>query len=172
MKWAGLAAKGNPSALHFLFAPLGFTTDTWNHFSARPELFLAKGHVKPFLGFADDQMKRLLGQKRQKNIHRAKLEEKHGYDTKYAMHVIRLYREAKELMECGRITLPRPNRDELIEIRKGKYSLAEIQALGAQLESEALAAQATSPLPDELDRDAISQLLAGVYLQFWNGSEG
>ena len=123
MKWAGLAAKGNPSALHFLFAPLEFTTSTWGHFSARPELFLAKGQMKPFLGFADDQMKRLLGQKGQKNVHRAELEDKHGYDTKYAMHVIRLYGEAKELMESGRITLPRPNRDELIEIRRGKYSL-------------------------------------------------
>jgi hypothetical protein len=53
-----------------------------------------------------------------------------------------------------RITLPRSNRDKLIEIRRGKYSLSEIRELGAQLESEALAAQATSPLPDELDRDA------------------
>lgn len=44
MKWAGLAAKGNPSALHFLFAPLEFTTQTWDQFSARRELFLAKGH--------------------------------------------------------------------------------------------------------------------------------
>jgi len=44
-------------------------------------------------------MKRLLGQKGQKNVHRAELENKHGYDTKYAMHVIRLYGEAKELME-------------------------------------------------------------------------
>ena len=170
MKWARLAAKGNPSALHFLFAPLEFTTCTWDRVAAQPELFLAKGHVKPFLGFADDQMKRLLGQKGQKNIHRAELEEKHGYDTKYAMHVIRLYGEAKELMKDGRITLPRPNRDELIEIRKGKYSLMEIQGLGAQLESEALAAQATSPLPDAVDRNAISGLLADVHLQFWNAS--
>jgi uncharacterized protein len=41
MKWAGLASKGNPSALHFLFAPLEFTTNTWDQFYARPELFLA-----------------------------------------------------------------------------------------------------------------------------------
>jgi hypothetical protein len=170
LKWAGLAAKGNPSALHFLFAPLEFTTDAWEHFSVRPEIFLAKGHVKPFLGFADDQMKRLLGQKGQKNVHRAELEHKHGYDTKYAMHVIRLYGEAKELMENGRITLPRPNRHELIEIRKGKYSLSEIRELGAQLESEALAAQASSPLPDEVDRDAISVLLADTHLRFWGTS--
>jgi predicted nucleotidyltransferase len=169
IKWAGLAAKGNPSALHFLFAPLEFTTDTWERVSSQPELFLAKGHVKPFLGFADDQMKRLLGQKGQKNIHRADLEEKHGYDTKYAMHVIRLYGEAKELMENGRITLPRPNRAEPIEIRQGRYSLSEIQELGIQLESEALAAQATSPLPDRVDRDAINRLLADVHLWCWNG---
>jgi uncharacterized protein len=170
MKWAGLAAKGNPSALHFLFAPLEFTTPTWDLVTSRRELFLAKGHVKPFLGFADDQMKRLLGQKGQKNIHRVELEDKYGYDTKYAMHVIRLYGEAKELMEYGRITLPRPNRDELVEIRKGKYSLPQIRELGAQLESEALAAQATSPLADEVDRDAISQLLADAHLHFWRQS--
>jgi predicted nucleotidyltransferase len=170
MKWAGLAVKGNPSALHFLFAPLEFTTDSWDRVAAQPYLFLAKGHVKPFLGFADDQMKRLLGQKGQKNVHRAKLEAEHGYDTKYAMHVIRLYGEAKELMKDGRITLPRPNRDELIEIRRGKYSLTEIQKLGEQLESEALAAQATSPLPDAVDRDAISKLLADVHLRFWRAS--
>jgi len=110
----------------------------------------------------------LLGQKGQKNIHRAELEQKHGYDTKYAMHVIRLYGEAKELMEKGRITLPRPNRDELIEIRKGKYSLPEIQVMGRQLESEALAAQATSPLPDQIDREAISKLIALAHLELWN----
>ena len=168
LKWAGLAAKGNPSALHFLFAPLEFSTEIWERLAARPELFLAKGHVKPFLGFADDQMKRLLGQKGQKNIHRVELEEKHGYDTKYAMHVIRLYGEAKELMETGRITLPRPNRDELIEIRKGKYKLREIQEIGAQLESETLAAQATSPLPEKVDGDAISKLISGIHLEFWS----
>lgn len=167
-KWAGLAAKGNPSALHFLFAPLVFSTPTWNQVSARPELFLAKTHVLPFLGFADDQMKRLLGQKGQKNVHRAEIEKEYGYDTKYAMHVIRLYGEAKELMEDGRITLPRPNRDELIEIRKGKYSLMEIQKLGRQLELEAFAAQAASPLPDSVDRDEISRLIADVHLRFWN----
>lgn len=115
-------------------------------------------------------MKRLLGQKGQKNIHRAELEEKHGYDTKYAMHVIRLYGEARELMQKGCITLPRPNKDELVAIRMGKYSLGEIQELGRQLESEALAAQASSPLPDTVDRDAISGLITDVHLQLWRAA--
>jgi hypothetical protein len=97
----------------------------WNRIAYQPELFLAKGHVKPFLGFADDQMKRLLGQKGQKNVHCGQLEEKQGYDTKYAMHVIRPYGEAKELMEDGRITFPRPNKQELIEIRNGNLPLSK-----------------------------------------------
>src|SRR5438128_6219617 len=103
MKWAWLAAKGNPSALHFLFAPLEFTTETWDQCMARPEIFLAKGHVKPCLGFADDQLKPLLRQKGQKNIHLAELEEKDGYDTKYAMDGIRLNGEAKEVREHWRL---------------------------------------------------------------------
>ena len=73
-------------------------------------------------------------------------------------------------MENGRITLPRPNRDELIEIRKGKYSLTEIQELGRQLEIEALAAQTNSPLSDTVDREAISNLLTDVQLQLWSES--
>lgn len=99
-----------PCSSAFLFAPLEFTTDAWQPAAARPKIF---------------QVKRLLGQKRQKNIHRAELEEKHGYDTKDAMHVIRLYGEARERMPKGRITLPRPNRDELLAIRMGKDTLAE-----------------------------------------------
>jgi hypothetical protein len=61
--WAGLQAKGNSSALHFPFAPLDFSTAAGSQVSARPALFLRKSHVLPCLGFADDQMKRLLGQK-------------------------------------------------------------------------------------------------------------
>lgn len=67
------------------------------------------------------------------------LEKEHGYDTKYAMPVIRLCREVKEGMEDRRISLPLSNRDELIEIPKGKYFLLETQELGGPLESEAFA---------------------------------
>lgn len=167
-KWAGLAAKGNPSCLHFMFAPPTFNHYVWARLMLKSDAFLAKGHVRPFLGFADDQMKRLFGEKGQKNIHRAHLEEEFGYDTKYAMHVIRLYGEAKELMQTGKISLPRPNKDDLIAIRNGKYKLSEIRALGRQLESEALDASDKSPLPDRIDRGRISKLIADSYREFWD----
>jgi predicted nucleotidyltransferase len=171
-KWAGLAAKGNPSSLHFLFAPLQFHTYWWlAHIKMRSDLFLSRNHVRPFLGFADDQMKRLFGEKGQKNVHRKESEEKFGYDTKYAMHVIRLYGEAKELMETGNITLPRPNAAELIAIREGKYKLSDIRTMGRDLEADALAASDRSPLPAGVDREKISSVIAEVYRRFWDQQE-
>jgi len=166
-KWAGMAAKGNPSALHFVFAKAQFATEWWDRIVAKREVFAAKHHVLPFLKFADDQMERLCGRKGQKNIHRAALEERFGYDTKYAMHVIRLYLEGKEYVETGKITLPNPRVDLLISIREGKYTRSEIEEMGKQLESEALAAQSTSPLPERVDAAAVSDLVTGVYLDFW-----
>jgi predicted nucleotidyltransferase len=62
-KWAGLACKGNPTALHFLFAKNTLTSDIWSAVVARPQIFVARNCVKQFLGFADDQLKRMTGQK-------------------------------------------------------------------------------------------------------------
>lgn len=167
-KWVGMAAKGNPSALHFVFAKEAFSTPWWDRVVKQRELLASKRHLMPFLKFADDQMERLCGRKGQKSIHRAALEQKHGYDTKYAMHVVRLYLEAKEYMETGAITLPNPNVDLLIAIRQGKYRLSEIEKMGKRLEAEAIAAQATSKLPDAVDLNAISRLITEVYMGFWN----
>jgi hypothetical protein len=53
-----------------------------------------------------------------------------------------------------------------VEIRHGKYSLTELQEWGAQLEAEALAAQANSPLPDAVAREAINELIADVHVKY------
>jgi len=168
-KWAGMAIKGNPSALHFVFAKPEFSTPWWERIAKQSSLFASKKHLTPFLKFADDQIERLCGRKGQKSVHRAHIEQKYGYDTKYAMHAIRLYLEAKEYMEAGTITLPNANVDLLVAIRQGKYKLSEIEAMGKQLESEALAAQAASALPHAVDLDTVSDLITKVYLGFWAG---
>ena len=132
------------------------------------DLFSSKMHLTPFPKFADDQMERLCGRKGQKNIHRAELEKAHGYDTKYAMHVIRLYLEATEYMQTGNITLPNPKVDLLIAIRNGKYKRSEIEEIGKQLKTDAIKAQAKSPLPDSVDLAGVSELITQTYLDFWN----
>jgi uncharacterized protein len=169
-KWSGMAAKGNPSALHFVFAAQEFSTEWWARVRQHRDFFGSKTHLTPFLKFADDQMERLCGRKGQKNIHRAQLERAHGYDTKYAMHVIRLYLEATEYMQTGKITLPNPKVDLLIAIRNGKYRRSEIEEMGKQLQTDAAAAQARSPLPDSVDLQRVSELITEIYLDFWNAS--
>lgn len=166
-KWANLACKGNPSVLHFLFAKPDFQHLLWCKISLQREKFLAKSHIGSFLGYANAQMSRLLNQRGQKNCHRPFLEEQHGYDTKYAMHITRLLHEAKELMQEGKITLPRPEKELLIDIRKGRYKLHELVEMNNQLEIEALAAKEKSGLADRVDREAISDLIAGTYLEYW-----
>jgi uncharacterized protein len=166
-KWAGMAVKGNPSALHFVFAKPQFSTPYWERIVEKRSIFASKRHLKPFLKFADDQMERLCGRKGQKNVHRAMLEQQHGYDSKYAMHVVRLYLEAREFIERGIISLPNPRVDLLVEIRRGKYKLSEIEQMGKQLQAEASAAQEHSPLPDAVDTKSVTGLITQVYLQFW-----
>jgi predicted nucleotidyltransferase len=169
-KVAGLLAKGNPSVLHFLFAKPELSTQVWEQFASPSQPFLAKSHLESFLGFADSQLRRLLNQ-RAKDVNRPALESRYGYDTKFAMHMIRLYGEAKELMQEERISLPRPNSDELVAIRHGKYTLSEIQQLAEQLKSEAEAARQTSSLPESIDRAEISRRLTVAYQLHWKTAQ-
>lgn len=95
-KWAGLACKGNPTALHFLFAHGVLRNSIWAEIAASQRIFLARTFLKPFLGFADDQLKRMTGAKgRGKKGQRPELESKFGYDVKAGMHTLRLLYECK-----------------------------------------------------------------------------
>ncbi|HET9840083.1 MAG TPA: nucleotidyltransferase domain-containing protein [Candidatus Angelobacter sp.] len=168
-KWAGMAAKGNATALHFLFAqPKEVAPETWKKIQAGRELFLSRNSAKQFLGFADDQFKRLTGEKGSgKKGQRPEYIGKYGYDTKAAMHGLRLLYECIELMTHKRITLPRPEKDLLIEVRSGAWKLERVLAHARQLAKDVEEAVATSPLPERVDRAVISRLLAQVHLEFW-----
>lgn len=61
---------------------------------------------------------------RQRNPERAALEAAAGYDTKHAMHLVRLMRMGQEALETGRINVWRGDIDaeELVAIRHGAWS--------------------------------------------------
>jgi uncharacterized protein len=169
-KWATLACKGNPTALHFLFANGTLRNAIWANVVRNKHAFLARTFVKPFVGFADDQLKRMTGTKgRGKKGQRPEIEERYGYDVKAAMHTLRLLYECKELLSEGTITLPRPERDFLIRVRTGKYSMDKIIAMAQKLFAECEVAAQTSPLPERVDRAPISRLLTDSYRRAWEG---
>lgn len=168
-KWAGMAAKGNATALHFLFAtPQEVPTKAWQKVQANAKLFLSRTSAKQFMGFADAQFKRLTGEKGSgKKGQRPEYICAFGYDTKAAMHGLRLLYECMELMQHGRITLPRPEKHLLIDVRSGAWTFERVLGQAQRLFKEVEDAVASSPLPERVDREAISRLLAQVHLEFW-----
>jgi RNA repair pathway DNA polymerase beta family len=125
-KWAGLAAKGNPTALHFLFAPnFAPRPAPWHQIVENRRMFLSRKAALQFRGFADAQIRRLQGMGTGKKGQRHEPIGVHGYDVKAAMHTVRLLNEGIELMRSGVITLPRPEKELLITIRTGQYGSLE-----------------------------------------------
>ena len=120
------------------------------------------------MGFADNQLRRITGEKgRGAKGRRPEYEGRFGYDTKAAMHCLRLYLECIELMKSGVITLPRPERDFLIEARSGAWTLERFLQEAERLRVEAEDSAAQSKLPDEVDLAAISELIGRAYLAAW-----
>ena len=163
-----MACKGNPTALHFLFAKGLLKNRIWSDVLKERNLFLARACAKQFVGFADDQLKRMTGEKgRGKKGQRSELEEKFGYDIKAAMHALRLLYECEELMTTGTITLPRPEKDLLIRVRTGKYSMEKVLAMAQTMFTKCEAAANESTLPETVDRKAVSRLVTQCYQKAW-----
>jgi predicted nucleotidyltransferase len=71
---------------------------------------------------------------KRRNQSRKELEIKFGFDTKHAMHLVRLLRMAKEILETGKVTVYRPDREELLAIRNGAWTYEQIVDYAEQSE--------------------------------------
>lgn len=83
--------------------------------------------------------KRFLQWKKGRNQTRSELEKKFGFDSKHALHLVRLVRMGKEALLTGTVNVDRTNIDaeELIAIRDGSKTYEEIEEY-ARKEDEAL----------------------------------
>ncbi|HEY6375924.1 MAG TPA: nucleotidyltransferase domain-containing protein [Edaphobacter sp.] len=164
-----MASRGNATALHFLFADAtAVSSPMWEVVQRKALHFLSKRSAEQFLGFADNQLRRITGDKgKGAKGTRPEYECAFGYDTKAAMHCLRLYFECIELMREGRISLPRPEKELLIEVRSGVWTLERFLREAQALRLEAESAAGSSSLPDEVSREAISSVVAKAHLSFW-----
>jgi len=100
--------------------------------------------------------------KSHRNRVRADLEHEYGYDTKHAMHLIRLMRMGIEVLERGELFVRRPDAAELNAIRDGAMSFDELLAAAASLKEVMEYAASTAGLPDDVDREQIDRLALGL----------
>lgn len=95
---------------------------------------------------------------KQRNPTRAALEERFGYDTKHALHLVRLMRMGHEILTTGQVVVKRPDRDELLAIRDGAWSYDELIEQAEGLHAQVLAAAKISTLPAKPDHAALHSL--------------
>jgi len=63
----------------------------------------------------------------ERNPKRKMLEEKHGFDTKHASHLIRLARSGIEILRDGKLNVRREDAEELLAIRRGERPFEEVK---------------------------------------------
>ncbi len=64
--------------------------------------------------------------KKNRNRVRTELEAKYQIDTKHAMHLIRLLKMCEEILTTGEVIVKRPDAQELLDIRHGKWTYDEV----------------------------------------------
>lgn len=102
--------------------------------------------------------------KTERNPARAALEARHGYDTKHAMHLVRLMKTGLELLQTGALHVRRADAAELHAIRDGELTFDQLRARAAALEAEMHAAARTTTLPAELDPAWVDDLARALIL--------
>lgn len=97
--------------------------------------------------------------KAQRNPARAELERRHGYDTKHAMHLIRLMRMGLEVLQTGDLRVGRDDAAELSAIRDGALSFDALRSVATGLQQAMERAATTTNLPLDVDYDRVDALL-------------
>lgn len=155
-KYARLALKANPNVVGLLWLRpdnVLHSSLAWDRLVRSRDAFSSKRAYHTFVGYAHSQLSKVF-----KGVYRGYMGERrkalvelHGYDTKNAAHLIRLLRMGGEFLRTGTMNVYRPDRAELMEIKRGEWSLDRVKSEAALLFEDARAARDESPLPDEPD---------------------
>lgn len=104
-----------------------------------------------------------------RNPARAELESKYKYDTKHAMHLVRLIRMGEEILKTGTFKVYRPDREELKEIRNGSLSYEELIEWSDRKVKElySFVREGKCTLPDKPDYEKINELIINIREDFY-----
>lgn len=180
VKFVKDAMKGVPNNIELLFIRekdyLKITEAGKMLVDAR-HLFLSKQIYKKCAGYARSQMEKMKKQsfhtdkvsmteeleKSNSDDYTLDYQNERCYDTKLFMHTIRLLTSAIEILETGDYSTYRPNRQELLDCRNGKYSFSEALQLINMYDQQLKIAYEKSNLPLHPDQQLINQLLLNIH---------
>lgn len=105
--------------------------------------------------------------KKNRNPQRAELEEKMGFDSKHALHLVRLIRMCKEILSGQGIIVHRPDAAELLRIRQGDFDYDWLINIADNMDKELNELYERSELPHSADKAAIDALYRSIVLRYW-----
>jgi predicted nucleotidyltransferase len=171
-KFLRLAMQGNPQMIQCLFVPeelCVIRTPRGKELQELAPLIVSRQAGKRYLGYLESQRQRLLGERGQKKVNRPELEAKYGYDTKYAMHILRLAFQGVELLNTGKLSLPMPEaqRAFVYAVRCGEVPIQEALTKAGDLEREIKDLLDSSLIQEDPARDLIEAWMIEQYWDMW-----
>lgn len=132
-KFIRLLAQGNPNVLMMLWLDAPFylkIAEAGQLLLDRRCLFVGRHVYQAFVGYARSQLHKMthfafqgyMGAKRKTLV------ERFGYDCKNAAHLIRLLRMGIEFLRDGRLYVRREDAEQLMEIKRGEWTLEDVKA--------------------------------------------
>ncbi len=172
-KYLGLAMKGNPSILLALYAPpLNITRLGTELRDLAPQIASRKAGAR-FAGYLKAQTERMLGTRGGRHGgHRPDLVAQFGFDTKFAMHAVRLGYQGVEYLKSGRISVPMQGdeAERCKAIRRGEVPIEKVVAQAMEFHGRVLDLADNGPLPDVPDYKAVNDWMIHAYLTHWGVS--
>ncbi|MDP1850751.1 MAG: nucleotidyltransferase domain-containing protein [Solirubrobacteraceae bacterium] len=170
-KFCRLALKGSPTVLLLFFVEgehVLTRTPTGQRLQQLAPAFLSQRTGRAFLGYLEAQRRSLLGERHATRTR--ELSAQHGYDTKYAMHALRIGVQGIELLRTGRITLPvpEPDRDRLRAVRAGDVPLGDVIEQLDDVTARLEQLTAESGLPAFADAERVDRFLVDAYREAWD----
>lgn len=174
-KYLRLALAGNPTVLILLYAEgdaVVRTTELGTALQRLAPAIVSHGAGARFLGYLDGQRDRMDGLGRQSRVpNRPELVERHGYDTKYASHALRLGHQGVQLLTEGRLTLPlQPGAlSECLAVKRGEVGAAAARQLidGVRRRLAEVVAGPPTVLRPEPDRARVDAWMVAAQLGHW-----
>lgn len=161
VKYFQLCMENNPNMIDSLFVPrrcVIHSTQISEHLRNNRRHFLHKGCFHKFRGYAYAQMHKIDLKTNAKNEKRAENIRKHGYDVKFAMHLVRLLNECEFILNHNDLNLE-ANKEQLKSIRRGEWSLEEVKSYFVMKERVLEELYNSSKLQNEPDEEFIKKIL-------------
>lgn len=174
VKYFQLCMDNNPNMIDSLFTReqqvLG-ATKIANHVRDNRKLFLHKGSWHKFKGYAYSQMHKMRIKDPDETSVRYEMIQKHGYDVKFAYHVVRLLNEVEQIMVDHDLDLMR-NNEQLKAIRRGDWTMEQIEQHFYEKEKSLEEVYSKSTLRHSPDEAVIKKLLMECLEEYYGSLQG